>query len=329
MAAPEPAEPPNIGDLPAALFGRILSLAGSVKAIGCAAHRPGPRPTSSRDHGRLAAALAPCSPLVPPPRCRPSVTLVSHAWRNAFFSEPALWSSFRLVFPSSILNQPAEQHPALRTAWLAARLQLLRLVAPHLTALEIRSIDGLEEMAANISTAAPVAHIFELLNPASLERLELGGWTAMPPRLLARFPALRSLGLQEYGCDRRWNWPPPVLEALCSMRQLTELTLVMWGPQPQLLAAIADCLPQLQRLSASSRHPLPHAERLTRLTALQHLELCEVFSYEGMRPPAPAQLPSLQTYQLAASHVSQDSRCGVLCVHQGGRVRAVVCLHGA
>lgn len=244
--------------------------------------------------------------------CSPAVTLVSHAWHDAFYSEPALWSTFELKPDGELVlalsSAPAGQH----AAWLAAKLALLRRVAPSVTALESFNLDAMEQAAARCGMPGFLGEVFGLLRPATLQRLELRFWSGMPPGLLARFPNLHSLRLTDCGCDVQHSWPPAVLAAMCGMGQLEDLTLTAASPPEQLLPLVAERLPRLMRLHVTSEQPLPHAEQLTRLTGLQDLLLVERVTDGGcLQPPAPAQLPRLHTYAVVTRDTS--SRCKVGC----------------
>lgn len=231
--------------------------------------------------------------------CSPAVTLVSHAWHDVFYSEPALWGAFRLgrFATPPLSNVPAWRH----TEWLAAKLGLLRRVAPLVTAVEIHELDRLQAAAASSSLPGWVEELLSLPYPDALRQLELTSWSAvgpaagLPPALLARFSNMRSLTLQRCG-----SIDASMLAAVCSLRKLTALAMAGSLP-PQLFPDVAEQLPQLQSLVIHNYQPMPHAARLTRLTGLQHLVLRERLDRGFcLQPPAPAQLPRLQTYAMTS-----------------------------
>ncbi|PRW39369.1 ribonuclease III [Chlorella sorokiniana] len=238
----------SIGDLPQALLGKIFVLAGSAKQLG------------------------------------PAVTLLSHAWRDTFYSEPAFWS--RVYLNLWDLGQCSDSHKA---AWLAVKTALLRRVAPVLSDLRLDGIDR----AGGLS----ISGVFDHIHPATLEVLSLGCWAALPPGLLVPFTGLRSLELYRCSCDDEGNWEPAVLEAVCSMRQLTGLVIDAKSPPPQVLA-IAAQLPQLRHLQVVSSQLLPHAEQLAVLTGLTSLVLTEHAAAGCLQPPDLAHFPRLSSYML-------------------------------
>lgn len=224
------------------------------------------------------------------------MTLVSHAWRDAFYSEPELWSYF---YVTRYIAMPLMLPHMAPPPWLASKVALLRRVAPLVTALAIEPVDSLEQEAGYSSSPCSASDLFDQVIPNTLQHLHLSDWSAMPPGLLARFPNLRILSLTRCTCDQHGTWTPAVLPALLSL-QLTDLSLDVPSHPPELLADLARSLPQLRYLSVCSGQPLQHAGRLTSLTALQHLILNEV-TMEGacLQPPLLAQLPSLEQYVLA------------------------------
>lgn len=223
---------------------------------------------------------------------RPTVTLVCKAWRDAFYSEPGLWGSFSLSAGSL-------RHHGQHTAeWFAAQRALLQRVGPMIVQARVEGGELLSSALAHAGLPWTMEDLLRLL-PASLVHLDLVDWQhSMPPGLLAHFPSLRSLSLMRCGCGAEQHWPPALLEAVCGMPQLTGLVITAHSPPPQLLAALADSLPQLQRLEVCSWSGLRHAERLTSLTALQCVILREYIldDTQCLQPPAPAQLPSLKYY---------------------------------
>ncbi len=285
-------------------------------------------PAARKRSGELLAALiaqsqathtllrSPPPPLPPPPldtnvrscnpasdSCSPTVTLVSHAWRDALYSEPGFWSRLRMVAPAAQPDRPSEQH----TARLAAQLSLGCRVAPLVTALHIRDVDSLQWAALSGPGIGSAERLFGLLRPDRLVDLDLSGWTAMPPSLLSRFPNLHSLSLSSCKCNGQPHWPPAMLHSVCSMRQLKVLAISGSHFPPQLLSAVAEGLPQLYALMVTSRQGLQHADQLTHITGLRYLMLIEYPRVEScLQPPAPAQLPSLQSYYLRAAHAGMQ-----------------------
>lgn len=84
------------------------------------------------------------------------MTLVSHAWRDAFYSEPEIWSYFYVMrYIAMPLMLPQMAPPP----WLASKVALLRRVAPLVTALVIDPVDMLEQEARYSSSPCSVSAI--------------------------------------------------------------------------------------------------------------------------------------------------------------------------
>lgn len=236
------------------------------------------------------------------------VTLVCKSWRDAFYSEPGLWSAFILPAPAgrtcgSFLLWPDQK----LVAWAAAQLALLQRVAPLVSAMECNNSGFLQYGMVQAGLPWSPADLLGQL-PATLTRLSFSSWSdSLPPSLLAAFSLLRSLSLDSSGFDDSRLWAPAMLESICSMRQLTELSLNAHHLPSELLAALAGRLPQLRRLSVHGSAPLQHAQQLVSCTGLEHLLLWESNAQQsGLQPPAQAQLPNLQTYDFTIGAGSES-----------------------
>ncbi len=241
------------------------------------------------------------------PACRPVVTLVCRSWREAFYSEPGLWTMLKVPAVLAAYCLFAEWPEQQLAAWFIAQRALLRRVHSLVSAVDCTDGDrlGLALQRAGLPWS-PADLLSEL--PTTLTSLSFCSWSdSLPPSLLAGFPNLHSLSLNSDVFDDSRFWAPAMLESICSMRQLTELSIDAHHPPPELLAALAGQLPQLRRLSVRSRKPLQHAEQLASCTGLQNLRLVEVDAQEGsLQPPLPAQLPSLQYYEVRREFLTSN-----------------------
>lgn len=245
--------------------------------------------------------------------------LVCRRWRNAVYSEPALWRAFTLR-GDLYAHLPFDQ----QARWLAAHFVLLRRVGQHLQAFTAYACANFESDGAGAAGGWRLAQYLRLLNPSKLKALTIQA-TAIP---------LDACGAAD------------MFEVVADFEHLTALRLGSRAPLPPCTGTVLQQLSGLQRLALDSSsddldspgddsdssgddldspgddQPAPWLRSISQLRSLTYLSFCpgrlrsldlaplSQLRHLGMvggelQPPGLAAFPLLTSYSLDHSRVSR------------------------
>lgn len=238
---------------------------------------------------------------------RRALTLTCKRWRRVFYNEPALWRSFRLASSELAATYWEEQDMPLTTDWYNQQLSVMHMVGRFAADCEVRGIGPLQLVAAETGHPWRLADVLLCLNPGVLRRLALccelepssgskyhlygqQSLGAAAIRQLARLRQLEDLALDS------WQLPHGTAAAISQLAHLQAVRLRTRQLPQHCLASLLS-LTRLTRLELHTSMPLPPLQQLSRLTLLQHLELCQ-WNCVGtvMALPPISSLPNLTSY---------------------------------